>query len=288
MKKYKVGIVGNGYVGGAVSHGFSPAATGTCEVKVYDKMPERSVNTLDETVNDSDFVFVSVPTPMNKNGSISLKLINQVFKEINGVNRRSDNIIILKLTVVPGTTEKLQDKFPSLNIVFNPEFLTEKSARLDFINQNRIVLGGSELHTSKVAKLFNDRFKYCHIIQTDYKTSEMIKYFCNVFFSVKVSFANEMKLICDTIGADWKTALEGFVADGRIGDSHLNVPGPDGKLGFGGSCFPKDINAFMSFAKDIGVNTNTINGAWETNLEVRPEEDWKELKGRAVINEEEE
>tara|TARA_B100000287_G_scaffold344641_1_gene331861 strand:- start:337 stop:1197 length:861 start_codon:yes stop_codon:yes gene_type:complete len=284
----KIGIVGNGYVGGAVAHGFSPASTGTCEVKVHDKITERSLNTLDETVNDSDFVFVSVPTPMNKNGSMSLRYINQAFKEINGVNRRSDNIIILKSTVIPGTTEKLQKKFPSLNIVFNPEFLTERSARLDFINQTRIVLGGNKIHTSEVAKLFNDRFKYCHIIQTDYKTSEMIKYFCNVFFSVKVSFANEMKLICDAIGADWEQALEGFVADGRVGDSHLNVPGPDGKMGFGGSCFPKDINAFMSFAKDIGVSTNTINGAWETNLDVRPEEDWRELKGRAIVNEEEE
>ena len=281
----KIGVVGNGYVGGALAHGFSPASTGTCEVKVYDVIPERSLNTLDETVNDSDFVFVSVPTPMNRNGSISLKFINQVFKEINGVNRRSDNVIILKSTVVPGTTEKLQEKFPELNIVFNPEFLTEKSARLDFINQSRIILGGDKLHTAKVAELFNERFKYCHIIQTDYKTSEMIKYFCNVFFSVKVSFANEMKQICDTIGADWSTALEGFVADGRVGDSHLNVPGPDGRMGFGGSCFPKDINAFMSFANSIGVDVNTIKGAWETNLNVRPEQDWKELKGRAVIDE---
>ncbi len=283
----KIGIVGNGYVGGAIAHGFSPTSTGNCEVKVYDKLPERTLNTLDETVNDSDFIFISVPTPMTKKGSISLKYINQVFKEINGVNRRLDNIIILKSTVIPGTTDKLQDKYPSLNIVFNPEFLTERSSRLDFINQSRIVLGGDNLHTSKVAKLFEDRFKYSHIIQTDYKTSEMIKYFCNIFFTVKVSFANEMKLICDTIGADWKTALEGFVADGRIGDSHLNVPGPDGKNGFGGSCFPKDINAFMSFAKDIGVSTNTINGAWETNLDVRPEQDWNELTGRAITEEEE-
>ena len=102
----KIVVVGNGYVGGSVAHGLSQSSTGTCEVKVYDKMPERAVNTLEVTVNDSDFVFVSVPTPMNKNGSISLKLINQVFKEINGVNRRSDNIIILKSTVVPVTTEK--------------------------------------------------------------------------------------------------------------------------------------------------------------------------------------
>jgi nucleotide sugar dehydrogenase len=281
----KIGIVGNGYVGGAVAHGFSPTSTGNCEVKVHDVISERSLNTLDETVNDSDFVFVSVPTPMNKNGSMSLKFITQAFKDINGVNRRSDNVIILKSTVIPGTTEKLQEKFPELNIVFNPEFLTERSARLDFINQSRIILGGDKLHTSKVAELFNERFKYCHIIQTDYKTSEIIKYFSNVFFSVKVSFANEMKQVCDTIGADWKTALEGFVADGRIGDSHLNVPGPDGKMGFGGSCFPKDINAFMSFAKTIGVDVNTIKGAWETNLNVRPEKDWENLKGRAVTEE---
>ena len=279
----KIGIIGNGYVGGALAHGFSPASTGTCEVKVYDVLPERSMNTLDETVNDSDFIFVSVPTPMNKNGSISLKFIYDVFKNINGVNRRDDNIFILKSTVIPGTTEKLQEKYSNLNIVFNPEFLTEKSARLDFINQDRVVLGGDKIHTSQVAKLFEDRFKYCHIIQTDLKTAEMIKYFSNIFFTVKVSFANEMKLVCDAIGADWDTALEGFVADHRVADAHLNVPGPDGKMGFGGSCFPKDINSFMSFAKDVGVNLNTIKGAWKTNLEVRPEEDWKQLKGRAVV-----
>ena len=185
---FKIGVIGNGYVGGAIANGFSPAATGTCDVKVYDVLPERSVNTLEETVNDSDFVFVSVPTPMNKNGSINLKFINEAFKQINDVNENENNIIILKSTVVPGTTEKLQKKFPDLNIVFNPEFLTEKSARLDFINQTRIVLGGNKIHTSQVAELFNERFKYCHIIQTDFKTSEMIKYFCNVFFSVKVSF----------------------------------------------------------------------------------------------------
>ena len=282
----KIGIVGNGYVGGAIAHGFSPTSTGNCIVKVYDKLPERSLNTLEETVNDSDFIFVSVPTPMTKEGSISLKYIDQVFREINDVNKRTDNIIILKSTVIPGTTEKLQEKLPKLNIVFNPEFLTERSSRLDFINQSRVILGGDKTQTSKVAELYKSRFKYCHVIETDYKTSEIIKYFGNIFFTVKVSFANEMKLICEKIGADWETALEGFVADGRVGDSHLNVPGPDGIRGFGGSCFPKDINAFMAFAKSVGINTHTIDGAWKTNLEVRPEQDWKELKGRAIDEEE--
>ena len=75
----KIGVVGNGFVGDAISHGFSPSSTGRCEVKVYDILPERSLNTLDETINESDFIFVSVPTPMNKNGSMSLKYINEAF-----------------------------------------------------------------------------------------------------------------------------------------------------------------------------------------------------------------
>jgi UDPglucose 6-dehydrogenase len=286
MLPYKIGIVGNGYVGSAIAHGFSSASTGRCEVKIYDILPEKSLNTLDETINDSEFIFVSVPTPMNSNGSISLKYIDEAFKNINGVSRNSEHVIILKSTVVPGTTEKLQKKFPGLNIVFSPEFLTEKSSRLDFINQSRVVLGGSDYYVDEVEGLYRDRFKYCHFIKTDYKTAEMIKYFGNIFFAVKVSFANEMKLLCDTIGVDWKIALEGFVADGRVGDSHLNVPGPDGKLGFGGSCFPKDINALMAFAKSIGIDVHTIEGAWKTNLNVRPEEDWKGLKGRAVVDDE--
>ena len=93
----KIGIVGNGYVGGAVAHGFSPASTGRCEVKVYDILPERSTHSLSETINDSEFIFVSVPTPMNKDGSISLKFIYEVFQNIDDVNERDYNIFILKL-----------------------------------------------------------------------------------------------------------------------------------------------------------------------------------------------
>jgi UDPglucose 6-dehydrogenase len=80
-------------------------------------------------------------------------------------------------------------------------------------------------------------------------------------------------------------AVEGFVRDGRVGHSHMNVPGPDGKFGFGGSCFPKDIQAMINFAQSLGVDPCVLNGAWDKNLDVRPEEDWRELKGRAVVGE---
>ncbi len=271
----KVGVIGNGYVGGAVAHGFSAASTGKCEVRVYDSIPDRSPHTLEETINKSDFIFIAVPTPMSLEGSINLEYVEEVFKNINNLNKRTDNIFILKSTVTPGTTKNISQKYKNLNIVFNPEFLTEKSARLDFLTQNRVVLGGESEYINKVEGLFKYRFKACHTIKTDTTTAELIKYFSNVFFSVKVSFANEMKLICDSIGANWGEALEGFVADGRVSDSHLNVPGPDGKLGFGGSCFPKDVNAFISFAKKVGVDPNTVEGAWKTNLTVRPEKDWE-------------
>ena len=98
----------------------------------------------------------------------------------------------------------------------------------------------------------------------------------NCFFATKVSFLNEMKILSQKIGADWDTSVQGFVSDGRIGHSHIQVPGPDGKLGFGGNCFPKDVKAILEFSKKLGVNLNTIKGAWETYLDVRPKEDLKD------------
>ena len=93
---------------------------------------------------------------------------------------------------------------------------------------------------------------------------------------------NEFKLICDKIGANWEDALQGFVSDGRVGDSHLNVPGHDGMLGYGGTCFPKDVNALLCFSKNLGIELNTIFGGWKTNLKVREKKDWEEKEGRSV------
>ena len=122
-------------------------------------------------------------------------------------------------------------------------------------------------------------------METSYETAELIKYMSNCFFATKVSFMNEMYQIAEKIDANWDDAVSGFVSDGRIGHSHLGVPGHDGKFGFGGSCFPKDIQAMIDFAETFDLNPTVLKGAWEKNLEVRPEEDWKELKGRAVIDE---
>ena len=274
----KVGIIGNGFVGNSIAFGFSP----TNEIRIHDKDLKRNMNTLEEVL-ECDYIFVAVPTPMNEDGSISLVIVEKALQEISDNNKKRNNVIILKSTMVPGSTNNFAKQFPKLNIVFNPEFLTERTAKLDFLTQARVVLGGPKRLTKRVAKLFEERFIHTYIIETDAITAEMIKYMNNVFFASKVSIMNEMKMMCDAIGANWKQALKGFAADQRIGDSHLHVPGPDGKLGFGGACFPKDINAFMSMADDLGVDIPTIKGAWETNLNVRPERDWEKLEGRAIV-----
>jgi UDPglucose 6-dehydrogenase len=274
----KIGIIGNGFVGNSIAFGFSPSN----EIRIHDKDPKKNLNSIEEVL-ECDFIFIAVPTPMNPDGSISLLFVEKALQEVSEKNKNKKNIIILKSTMVPGSTDNFIKQFPKLNIVFNPEFLTERTAKLDFLTQARIILGGHKELTNKVATLFEYRFSHTYIIETDTITAEIIKYMNNVFFASKVSIMNEMKLMCDAVGANWSLALKGFSADQRIGDSHLNVPGPDGKPGFGGSCFPKDINAFISISKDLGVSIPTIEGAWASNLKIRPEMDWQKLKGRSVI-----
>jgi nucleotide sugar dehydrogenase len=286
----KIGIVGFGFVGSAVEFGFSAQTGCDAKIKIYDKDPSKSTHSLEETINDSEFIFVSVPTPSDVNGSVYLGILESVLKDIDTIySDKWDEIfypvILIRSTIVPGSTRKLQDKFPRLNIVFNPEFLTERSAKYDFINQSRFIIGGTSRNTEKVAGLYKWRFgNSVPCIETNWETAEMIKYMNNCFFATKVSFMNEMKLVADKCGVDWNQAVDGFVRDGRIGHTHLAVPGPDGKLGFGGSCFPKDIQAMIKFGEDLGMDLNTLQGAWETNCNVRSERDWEQLKGRSVVD----
>lgn len=272
LHKLKVGIIGNGYVGEAISFVFSPIL----DVKIYDIDPSKTIDDL-KSVHNCDFVFVCVPTPMLKNGSQDLSYVENAFEESN-----NKPIYILKSTVLPGTTEMLIKKNKNLKIIFSPEFLTEKNSKKDIMNPSRIILGGQKNLNNQVKKLFELRFESEKIFLTDSKTAELIKYMNNTFLATKVSIMNEYKLLCDKVGANWQDALKGFVSDKRIGDTHLNVPGHDGRLGYGGTCFPKDVNAILCFSKENNIQMNTISGGWKTNLHVRPEKDWEENKGRSV------
>ena len=292
----QIGIVGQGYVGTALKEGMSQHYN----VETFDINPNlRTKNSVKDLIKSVSMTFVCVPTPMKKDGSCDTSIVESVVKDIDEAQQwcldsmlnhsiqpvEKRTIIIIKSTIPPGTTNRLNKKYKNVQIVFNPEFLTEANFIEDFKNQDRIIIGGPRPASTKVRQLFYKAFPKAHIIKTGSMTAEMVKYMTNTFLATKVSFANEMKMICDELNIDYDKVVEYSTYDERLGKSHWPVPGPDGKLGFGGSCFPKDINALISLSKDMRLYLHTLQSVWKTNLKVRPEKDWEELKGRAVTDE---
>ena len=276
----KIGIVGQGYVGTAVKEVFSKHY----ETNTFDLNGKCNCTDIENLVDKSDIIFVCVPTPMKKDGSCDTSIVEGVINEIDDVDI-TDKIVAIKSTIPPGTTNRLNKKYKNISVIFNPEFLTEANFIDDFKNQNRIIIGGERPSTTKLRQVYSLVFPNTPIIKTGSKTAEMVKYMTNTFLATKVSFANEMKQICDEINIDYDKVVEYSIYDERLGKSHWAVPGPDGKLGFGGSCFPKDINALIALSKDMRLYLHTLQSVWKTNLKVRPEKDWEELKGRAVTDE---
>lgn len=272
----KLGIIGNGFVGSAIIHGFLLTAD---KIYVYDRNPLLSTHSFEETALQSDVIFVCVPTPMYESGEIDTTIVEGVIERLSSMVK-PNQVVVVKSTVVPGTMEKIREKFASVRLVFNPEFLTERQARLDFINSARIVLGGDDIEAVKIVEnVYRERFPHTPIILTNFATAQMIKYVSNCFFATKVSFMNEMRQISEAVGADWEQTVKGFVLDGRVGNSHLDVPGHDGDLGFGGKCFPKDINALIRKAEKVGVSPTLLKAAWEKNVELRNVLDWYDIPG---------
>tara|TARA_R100001510_G_C7640918_1_gene198560 strand:- start:261 stop:1115 length:855 start_codon:yes stop_codon:yes gene_type:complete len=279
----KIGIIGCGFVGSSIK-------SGLCEknnVNSYDKYNTdlSTVDNLQALVEKSDILFVCVPTPMNKDGSCDTRIVESTVLEVDKItNPLSKKIVVIKSTVPPGTTSKLQSETANVDVVFNPEFLTEANHIEDFKNQKRIVLGGDGCTPAleKLKAMYMKQFPEVPYVLCGSLEAEITKYFCNCYLATKVSFANEMRQLCDSLNADYNRVVEASVYDTRIGKSHLAVPGPDGKKGFGGSCFPKDINAIMDVMKKNNIESKVLRAVWDKNLEVRPEKDWEQLKGRAV------
>tara|TARA_Y100001935_G_scaffold223567_1_gene199088 strand:- start:5727 stop:6578 length:852 start_codon:yes stop_codon:yes gene_type:complete len=282
MKKYKVGIVGQGYVGKALKVGFK---SDNIEINTYDKYlsDQSTVKDLNELTSSSNIIFICVPTPMKKNGECFTGIVEEVVKDIN-ISADNKKTVIIKSTVPPGTTEKLNEIYKNISLIFNPEFLTEANFLDDFKNQKYIILGGNKKDLDLVENLYSIIFPEIKINRTTSINAEIVKYFLNTYLATKVSFANEMKILCDHVNADYNQIVNLVIQDNRIGKSHLMVPGPDGKLGFGGSCFPKDINALLTFSKSLNIEMSVIESAIKANLKVRPERDWEKLLNRSVID----
>ena len=236
----------------------------------------------------NDIIFICVPTPMNSDGSANINIVAKVVADLDDIwmdlppiVRPKEPIIVIKSTVPPGSTAAINENC-ELDVIFNPEFLKEATYLEDFTNQNYVLIGGVRPATGILKQMYTLPFPTARIIKTDSTYAELVKYMTNCFLATKVSFANEIKSICDHYNVDYDKVMEYALCDDRLGKSHWNVPGPDGHSGFGGTCFPKDMNAIMAFCRQEGISIPTIRGAWETNLRVRPERDWEQLKGRAV------
>lgn len=272
MDRPKIGIIGYGIVGSALANGFKE----TADILFYDKFKESTP--LEQLVEKSEFIFITVPTPMKADESgIDLSIVEEVIGQIAPKTAGTNKIIIIKSTSTPGTTKKYQEKYPDSKFAYNPEFLTEANYMEDFINADRTVLGASEGGVlERLTTLYRLRFPNQKIFQTDTTSAEVVKYMANAYLATKVIFANEMYNLCQKLGIDYPKVKEMVVADHRIFDSHLDVTA---ERGFGGKCFPKDMVALISSAKELGVDVSLLEKAWEINKRIRKDRNWEEIPG---------
>ena len=275
-----IGIIGQGFVGNAVYQKFSSFY----EVFTYDLDKDKCNSSLSDIIFNCETIFVCVPTPMKKDGSCDTSIIESILGEVDLLadNIEAKRTIIIKSTIPPGTTARFNNRYESLSIVFNPEFLTERNAVADFENQDRIIIGGPRPTTTEVKTIFSKVFPKAHIIKTDSTHAEMVKYTTNTFLATKISFANEIYQLCGKLNIDYDKVIEYATLDDRLGDSHWGVPGHDGDLGFGGHCFPKDLAALLYLSRKYNTTNNVLCATQETNNNVRENRDWERMKGRAV------
>ena len=296
MHDTRIGVIGNGFVGGAVIKAF----TEYCDVKFYDKNDEKSQNTLEDVVSSSDIVFVCLPTPMEnaEGGKADLSIIKDTFHKINQIdpllhNEPTNTIYVIKSTVPVGTTQELSDLYQTNRIIHSPEFLTARCANIDFITATRHVIGLAKMmgcgkgaapfvFGNHLTELFEERFPGCNVITTSSSESEFINYAANCFFASKVMIFNEMKLLSDKLDLNWDNIMSGVMTDGRIGVSHHQVPGHDGDRGFGGYCFPKDINSFINTMEENDVDPLIFKAVWDQNKNVRNNWDWVNSESSVV------
>ena len=265
---YKIGIIGKGYVGGAMYENFKDLYS----VEVYDTDPVKKTKSLEELVTWAQILFVSVPTPMRQeDGACDYSIVESVVKQIAAIDKTK--VVVVKSTVPPGTTARLA-KETGMAICFNPEFLTEANYIQDFKHQSLIVIGADDEGLYDILYDlycdFNHRVN-CkgQIVGCKTAEAEMFKYLANCFLATKVTFLNEIYKLCQVSKIDYNRVADIAKMDRRLGHTHWKVPGPDGKFGFGGSCFPKDMNALAHFADSAGSTLWLITEALYINSDIR-------------------
>ncbi len=255
-EKSKVGIVGVGMVGGALNNYLQKRDD--VEIFLYDK--GRDLGSAEET-NKADVVFICVPTPYNKNGDgFDLSFVESACKNLTG-----EKVVVIKSTVVPGTTEKLQVDYPRHKFIFNPEFLSEKTAQEDMEVPDRQIIGHTKESkdvSERVMNLLPDA-PYKRIMPAT--EAEMVKYFNNTFNAIKVIFANQMYDLCEKIGVSYDSIMEASAKSKFIKtEDHLKIF-HGGYRGYGGKCLVKDNRALIEFAKKNNLDLILHKTAEEIN-----------------------
>lgn len=248
-KELKLAILGHGFVGRAVDYGFSH----NVEKLIID--PKYGSKYSELEAFNPDIVFVCGPTPSNDNGTIDSRAIFNSFAE---ARKFCDPLFVLKSTVTPDIVLDLTQKIP--HFIYNPEFLTERNANEDFINQSILVLGGDRSVTDRLEKIYRDHTN-CRPSPVFHMTAleaSFVKYGINSFLSSKVIFFNEYFDLIERYGGSYQKVVSAIGGDPRIGMSHTTVPGFDAKRGFGGACFPKDTSAIVSIAPELTMLRHVV------------------------------
>ena len=259
----KVSIIGYGFVGKALCN----ALVDSVDVQKIDPLLNTSINDVKKFI--PKIVFICVPTPMNKDGTQDISILMDIIKTINTFN--FNPLVVIKSTILPLYLLEIEKIVK--NFVYNPEFLREKHANDDFINSKMIIFGGEEAPTTKLSE-FYIKFLNCKnqdFIFTDPITAAFVKYMINSFLATKVIFFNEFNKLFSSSEAreDWSRLTEIISKDERIGSSHMDVPGHDGRYGFGGACLPKDSNAIVKYAENMGVDLKVLKTTIKANNKIR-------------------
>ncbi|MFA6604142.1 MAG: hypothetical protein WCT10_04920 [Patescibacteria group bacterium] len=243
----KIGVIGVGWVGGAVSRYFQGAGH---EVLLYD--PPKGHADIG-VLAAADAIFVCVPTPFDpQHGGYISAYIDEAVAKIPG-----SKTVIIKSTVVPGTTASLQERFPQHRFMFNPEFLREKTATEDFLHPDRQIIGVTAASAGEAEAILKilPAAPFSKVVNST--EAETVKYFGNCFLALKVVFANQFYDVCAKLGIDYDAVKDCAAADPRIGPGHLQIF-TDGYRGYGGGCFPKDVKTFAQFGDRIGLDLELL------------------------------
>jgi len=263
-----IGIWGTGIVGSATGKVLEQAH----KVYYYDRFKKDPKLSIDkELVDNCQIIFITVPTPMLQSGRIGIRDIKDSLIQIQRLTK-SCKIIVIKSTVTPDTTKRFARRFPQFNFAHNPEFLRAKYAYEDMLNSKRIVIGVDKDETFQaLEKIYQEVFKEVPIIKTTFEEAEIVKYASNILLAGQIALANELYQICRQLRIDYKIVERVLGYDKRIG-TNIKMPGLDGKLGFGGVCFPKDLNAMIYKAREAGYRPYLLEEIWRLNLRVRNKE----------------